>query len=83
MSEIRCVGGYLDNVMVSDHGPHFQVLDYDQYKDVAQQRLPKGHPDLNKTMKYHTYTEHLLDAGGLVYIHDESCCSTKQLKEFR
>ncbi|AVD99734.1 hypothetical protein HWB51_gp078 [Mycobacterium phage Cuke] len=78
MSEIRCVGGYLDNVMVVDHGPEFTVLDYDHYKDVAEQRLPKGHPDLDKPMKYHDYTK----SQG-VYIHNESCCKTRQLKEFR
>ncbi|AYN58060.1 hypothetical protein HWB90_gp079 [Mycobacterium phage Fowlmouth] len=76
MSEIRCVGGYLDNVMVPDRGAKMQVLDYLDYQKYAN--LPKGDPRLNDRVKYHTYTRF-----GTVYVHDENCCPTKELKDVR
>lgn len=76
IENIRCVGGYLDNVVVTDHGETFQVLDYTDYAKMA--KLPKGDPRLNNSVKYHNYTKRNGE-----YIHDEDCCELKSIRDFR
>jgi len=70
---IRCVGGYLDNVMVPHRGDSFVVLDNDEMRRVGH--LPKGHPDMKKPVKYHEYKYR-----NGVYIHSETCCPTRTIQ---
>lgn len=69
MSQIRCVGAYMDNVMVPDHGPEIQALDMDEWRRVA--KLPRGHSDLQNPVVYHTYKKRDGE-----YIHASDCCPT-------
>jgi len=67
---MRCVGGPLDNVDVSDHGRELMMLEPDEiYRLRTGLDLDSTPIDGQMKVKHHTYT----NRGG-EYVHDAQCC---------